>query len=323
MGEAWTIRSWAVSSVVWHRPGNDPFQAELQVSASITHSILYTRQYISNTTEKRSWKLFLCFCLLFFFLPFFGIVSLPRVDSMSIKSALYPKCQKLWIRGRRLGLLRWIQSNSGGSAKCASAENCIFCRNCSANSTSFTLLLDAKFIEDTIRPLCIFVLIWGRFNKILEWKLYINPKILWKGPDTFVSRPSTIAPKLFFKDFRTRKVGTIWKVWQESRDSSGKSMQIRDRSWSFLGFGGNCINQILPHLLGRKNCTRKCPCRGSLDCKMTSQYWTGIISIRFLIQSGWWNFFVKEFLSTFKGYLICIHENSLSIQRNGPWKMGK
>ena len=37
LGEAWTTRSWAVSSVVWHRPGNDPFQTE--ASASITDSI--------------------------------------------------------------------------------------------------------------------------------------------------------------------------------------------------------------------------------------------------------------------------------------------
>lgn len=233
MGEAWTTRSWAVSSVVWHRPGNDPFQAELQVSASITHSILYTRQYRINTTEKRSWKLFLCFCLFFFPSLFWDCFFARGRFCMSIKSA---KClrnaAKCWIRGRRLGLLRWIQSNSGGSAKCASAENCIFCRFFFRKFHKFYIASWCKFMKRIpIWPLCIFVLIWGRFNKILEWKLYINPKILWKGPDTFVRRPSTIAPKLFFKDFRTRKVGTIWKVWQESRDSSDK---INANTWPLM-----------------------------------------------------------------------------------------
>lgn len=75
-----------------------------------THNILYTCQYIINTPEKRSWKLFLCcFCLFcyFFFFPFFGDCFFARGPYFNqIGISVISEMPSFWIRGWCLGLLR-------------------------------------------------------------------------------------------------------------------------------------------------------------------------------------------------------------------------
>lgn len=86
LAQAW---EWSFSSRAW----------SVCIDLHTVYCIPYTCQYILNTPEKRSWKLFLCFCLLFFFIPsLFWELFLCQGSSRYVNQIgeMHRKCPYFW-----------------------------------------------------------------------------------------------------------------------------------------------------------------------------------------------------------------------------------